>query len=81
MIKTPYSQWAEGQIQRIKDVLDNARNSHTQAVKDRISSVEQMKDVVSLTQGLFALSKVRILSQNLVDESVDMTTLTGNCKA
>ena len=31
---------------------------HIQAVKDRITSVEQMKDVVSLTKGLFALSKV-----------------------
>jgi len=55
--REPYRDWADSQIQRIKSVLDNARLEHTQAVKDRISSVEQMKDVVSLTQGLFALSK------------------------
>jgi F-type H+-transporting ATPase subunit b len=40
-------------------VLDGARAEHTQAVKDRIDAVDQMKDVVSLTEGLFAISKVR----------------------
>lgn len=39
--------------------MDTARAEHTQAVKDRIDSVGQMKDVVALTQSLFALSKVR----------------------
>lgn len=38
--------------------MESSRAEHTQAVKDRINSVEQMKDVVSLTKGLFALSKV-----------------------
>src|SRR3984957_20412489 len=57
-LREPYRNWAEGHIQRIKAVLDNSRAEHTQAVKDRIASVAQMKDVVSLTQGLFQLSKV-----------------------
>ncbi|KAL6297856.1 hypothetical protein BKA93DRAFT_839417 [Sparassis latifolia] len=56
-IRDPYRDWAEGHIQRIKGVLEKSRTEHTQAVKDRIESVEQMKDVVSITQGLFALSK------------------------
>jgi F-type H+-transporting ATPase subunit b len=56
-VREPYRDWADGQIQKIKSVLDGARAEHTQAVKDRITSVEQMKDVVSLTQSLFALSK------------------------
>jgi F-type H+-transporting ATPase subunit b len=42
-------------------VLDGARAEHTQAVKDRIDEVGQMKDVVSLTEGLFAVSKVRVV--------------------
>lgn len=50
--------WAEGHISRIKKVLDSARAEHTQAVKERIDSVGQMKDIVQLTQGLFSLSKV-----------------------
>ncbi|KAI0065515.1 hypothetical protein BV25DRAFT_1989193 [Artomyces pyxidatus] len=57
IIRTPYKDWAEGHIARIKNVLDTSRSEHTQAVKDRIDSVEQMKDVVSLTQGLFEVAK------------------------
>lgn len=45
-------------LQRISSTLASSRAEHTQAVKDRISSVEQMKDVVDLTKGLFAVSKV-----------------------
>ena len=41
-------------------MLDGARAEHTQAVKDRIDAVGQMKDVVSITEGLFAISKVGI---------------------
>ncbi|KAI6023354.1 ATP4, subunit B of the stator stalk of mitochondrial F1F0 ATP synthase [Pisolithus marmoratus] len=57
LIREPYRDWANGHIERVKAVLENSRAEHTQAVKDRINSVEQMKDVVSLTQGLFAISK------------------------
>ncbi|KAG8800125.1 atp4 subunit B of the stator stalk of mitochondrial F1F0 ATP synthase [Serendipita sp. 411] len=56
-IKGPYAEWANGQIAKIRGILNQARQQHTQAVKDRISSVEQMKDVVDLTKGLFAMSK------------------------
>lgn len=58
-MKEPYQEWAQANIDKIKGVLDKSRAEHTQAVKDRISSVEQMKDVVTLTEGLFAVSKVR----------------------
>ena len=60
LLKEPYKDWAESNINKIKNVLAQSRAEHTQAVKDRINSVEQMKDVVSLTQGLFAISKVGI---------------------
>lgn len=60
-MKEPYKDWAETNINKIRNILDKSRAEHTQAVKDRINSVEQMKDVVSLTQGLFAISKVRSL--------------------
>ena len=56
-MREPYKEWAEGHINRVKNILNGARAEHTQAVKDRISSVEQMKDVVEVTEGLFALSK------------------------
>lgn len=56
-LSEPYRAWAEGHVQRVKDILNNARSEHTQAVKERIASVEKMKDVVSVTEGLFAISK------------------------
>lgn len=61
-MKEPYRDWAQGHINRVKDILNTSRSEHTQVVKDRIQSVEQMKDVVSVTEGLFALSKVRIVT-------------------
>jgi len=56
-MQQPYKEWAEGHINKIKAILDGSRAEHTQAVKERIQSVEQMKDVVEVTKGLFALSK------------------------
>jgi F-type H+-transporting ATPase subunit b len=53
-------EWAESNINKIKGILEASKTEHTQAVQDRIESVQKMKDVVSLTQGLFAISKVRL---------------------
>ena len=47
-------------LQKYKSILNGARAQHTQAVQDRIDSVEQMKDVVDVTKGLFLLSKVSL---------------------
>ncbi|KAJ7065299.1 ATP4, subunit B of the stator stalk of mitochondrial F1F0 ATP synthase [Mycena amicta] len=68
-IRQPYSDWADAQVARIKGVLDSARADHTQAVKDRIDNVAQMKDVVALTQSLFALSKACIETAVLESEA------------
>ncbi|KAF9814331.1 hypothetical protein IEO21_05174 [Rhodonia placenta] len=56
-VREPYRDWAENNINRVKNILNQSRQEHTHAVKERIQSVEQMKDVVSVTEGLFALSK------------------------
>ena len=56
-MREPYKEWAEGHINRIRSILNGARAEHTEAVKSRIDSVAQMKDVASITEGLFALSK------------------------
>jgi len=57
VIREPYREWAENHISRIKGVLTSARAEHTQAVKTRIDSVAQLKDVSSVTEALFSLSK------------------------
>lgn len=53
-----YREWAEGQVNKIRDILSAAREDHTQAVKARIESVSQMSEVVEYTKALFAVSKV-----------------------
>jgi len=52
-----YKEWAEGQVNKIRDILNSARVDHTQAVKDRIESVSQMSGVVDITKSLFGVSK------------------------
>ena len=53
-----YSAWADSQNEKIKGLLNQARADHTEAVKTRISDVEQMSGVVDVTKALFEVSKV-----------------------
>lgn len=52
-----YSSWADGQVEKMKGILNSARDNHTQAVKDRIDSVKQLGGVVDITKTLFEVSK------------------------
>ena len=53
-----YTEWADGQIAKLKGILDTARQDHTSAVKSRIENVKQMGGVVDVTKQLFEVSKV-----------------------
>lgn len=53
-----YKEWAEGQNEKIKNILNSARADHTEAVQTRIEGVKQMGGVVDITKNLFAVSKV-----------------------
>ena len=44
-------------LQRIKKVLNSAREEHTKTVTTRIDSVNQLKEVVPLTEQLYAVAK------------------------
>jgi len=52
-----YKEWAEGQNEKIKNILNSARADHTQAVKTRINDVQQMSSVIDVTKALFEVSK------------------------
>lgn len=56
-----YKEWAEGQNEKIKGILNAARADHTQAVKNRIGNVQQMSGVIDVTKTLFEVSKVRLV--------------------
>jgi F-type H+-transporting ATPase subunit b len=53
-----YSSWAKGHQEKINGILNGARESHKQAVKDRITSVEDLGSVIDTTKNLFEVSKV-----------------------
>lgn len=53
-----YKEWADGQVNKIKGILNAARADHTEAVKSRIESVQQLGSVVDVTKTLFEVSKV-----------------------
>jgi len=54
-----YGEWADAQVNKIKNILNAARADHTEAVNARIKNVEQMGGVVDITKALFEVSKVR----------------------
>lgn len=53
-----YKEWAEGQSNKIKDILNSARKNHTDAVQKRIEGVKDLGGVVEITKNLFEVSKV-----------------------
>ena len=53
-----YKDWADGQVNKIKGILNAARNDHTTAVKQRIDSVKELGSVIEVTKQLFEVSKV-----------------------
>lgn len=53
-----YSEWAEGQINKMKGILNAAREDHTAAVQKRIDNVKQLGSVIDVTKNLFEVSKV-----------------------
>ena len=54
-----YSEWAEGQKQKLKGILNGARQDHMSAVQSRIDNVKQLGSVIDITKQLFEVSKVR----------------------
>lgn len=53
-----YKDWAEGQIAKMKGILNAAREDHTSAVKTRIDHVKELTSVIDVTKQLFEVSKV-----------------------
>ncbi|KIW04041.1 uncharacterized protein PV09_04863 [Verruconis gallopava] len=52
-----YAEWARGQQDKMRAVLNQARENHTKSVNDRIASVKEFGGVVDITKTLFEISK------------------------
>lgn len=53
-----YKEWADGQAEKMRNLLNQARADHAKAVQVRIDDVKQMQGVVDITKSLFEVSKV-----------------------
>ncbi|KAG0178652.1 atp4 subunit B of the stator stalk of mitochondrial F1F0 ATP synthase [Apophysomyces sp. BC1034] len=56
-LREPFTNMANEHIDRIKNILNQARVDHKTAVEERIEEVGQMKDLVDVTKALFELSR------------------------
>lgn len=52
-----YTEWADGEVKKVNDLLNESRTKHVSAVKSRIESVSDLKDVVATTKLLFEVSR------------------------
>jgi F-type H+-transporting ATPase subunit b len=53
-----YKDWAKSQQDKVKNILNSAREDHTNAVKARMDNVKDLSGVIDITKDLFAVSKV-----------------------
>ncbi|KAI8085028.1 uncharacterized protein BX664DRAFT_366438 [Halteromyces radiatus] len=56
-LREPLTNSSNEHINRIKTVLNEARDDHKAAVQERIDQVGQMKDLVDVTKALFEISR------------------------
>ncbi|CCU81336.1 unnamed protein product [Blumeria hordei] len=76
-----YKEWAESQIDKVKNILNSARADHTEAVKSRIESVKQLGGVVDITKTLFEVSKETAKLEAQAFELEQKTALAAEAKA
>ncbi|CAO3595102.1 unnamed protein product [Absidia cylindrospora] len=56
-LREPFTAMGNEHINRIKSVLNQARDDHKSAVQERIDQVGEMKDLVDVTKSLFEISR------------------------
>ena len=53
-----YKEWAQGQVDKVKGILNAAKEDHKSAVAKRIENVQELGGVIDITKALFEVSKV-----------------------
>jgi len=75
-----YKDWADGQVQKIKDLLNEARVNHASSVKERIEDVKPLSNVVEITKQLFDVSKETAKLEAQAFELEQKTALAAEAK-
>ena len=61
--------WADAEENKVKNILNAARDDHTNAVKARINNVKELGSVIDVTKQLFEVSKVVIhWNESLIED-------------
>lgn len=76
-----YTEFADQRVKSISEILNNSRTSHVEAVKGRIDSVAQLKDVVNTTSALFDVSKETVELEAKAFELKQKSELAQEAKA
>ncbi|KAA6409614.1 MAG: ATP synthase subunit mitochondrial [Lasallia pustulata] len=76
-----YKDWAEGQVNKIKGILNAAREDHTSAVKQRIENVKELGGVIDVTKSLFEVSKETANLEAKAFELEQKTALAAEAKS
>ncbi|KAI9702101.1 MAG: atp4 subunit B of the stator stalk of mitochondrial F1F0 ATP synthase [Candelina mexicana] len=76
-----YKGWADGQVNKIKNILNAAREDHTAAVKQRINSVQELGGVIDITKQLFEVSKETAKLEAQAFELEQKTALVSEAKS
>lgn len=76
-----YKEWANGQAEKVKNILNTARKDHTDAVKARIANVKDLGGVIEITKNLFAVSKETAQLEAQAYELEQKTAIAAEAKA
>merc|ERR1712225_147518 len=75
-----YTEWANSQVGKIKELLNEARTNHAASVKERIEDVKPSSNVVDITKQLFAVSKETAQLEAKAFELEQRTALASEAK-
>ncbi|KAL9009485.1 MAG: hypothetical protein Q9173_005485 [Seirophora scorigena] len=76
-----YKEWAKFHIDKMKDVLNTAKEGHKSAVRNRLESVKQLGSVVEVTKQLFEVSKETARLEAEAFELEQKTALAAEAKS
>ncbi|KAF2836574.1 ATP synthase subunit 4 mitochondrial precursor [Patellaria atrata CBS 101060] len=76
-----YSEWAKGQNEKVKNILNQARENHTASVKERIDNVKNLEGVTDITKALFEVSKETAELEAKAYELEQRTALAAEAKS
>ncbi|CCV00361.1 unnamed protein product [Malassezia sympodialis ATCC 42132] len=80
-VSKPYANWANSYIEKISNILNEARQGHTKAIQTRIDAVNEKKDVVDITKAMYALAKDTVQAEKEAFELKQKTQLAAEVKA